>query len=139
MKKENQVISLIFSFAFILIIIPMGFFYWYSSSYSYTNKGLKQDDEKKFAMVLNENSTFSDFPKIIGWASDFEHIKVRSKNEVEFLMKLNTEKLDNKGPKVDLRKIQQNYKTHMMILLYMFRADGLPEKYNEHIMEIIKK
>jgi len=46
MKKENQVISLCISFFFILIVIPFGFFYWYSGSYSYTDKGLREDDGK---------------------------------------------------------------------------------------------
>lgn len=128
------------SFLFILIVIPLGFFYWYSSSYAYTDTGLKEDDGKRFAQVLNEMMSFQDFPKLPGWASDFDDIKIHGRTEVEVLMKLNSEKLNNRGPRVDKKKgILQNYKCHVLLLLYMFRSEGIPDRYQKEIRTIVEK
>ena len=94
----------------------------------------------KFANALHEHIAFVDLPKLIGWASDFDHIKVHNRTEIEYLMKLNSEKLNNRGPKVDPKKgIMQNYKSNMLLLLFMYRANGLPEKYQQEIQNIIEK
>jgi translocation protein SEC63 len=139
MKKENQVISLIVSFLFILVIIPAAFFYWYSGSYSYTDKGLKIDDGKRFASLLNESMTFYDLPKFISLASDFDHIKIQNKTEIEFLMKNNFEKLENKGPKYNPKKgLLKSYKANMLLMFYMFRVE-VPDKYQELIDEMVEK
>jgi translocation protein SEC63 len=139
MKKENQVMSLVVAFLFILVIIPGGFFYWYSGSYSYTDKGLKVDDGKRFAGLLNENQTFLDLPKFISLASDFDHIKIQNKTEVEYLMKINYEQLDNKGPKYNPKKgVLKSYKANMLLMFYMFRVE-VPDKYQEIIDMMMEK
>lgn len=60
MKKENQIVSLLVSFLFILVVIPAGFFFWYSNSYKYTNQGIREENEKIYVQGLNENFNFED-------------------------------------------------------------------------------
>lgn len=141
MKKEYQILSLCVSFLFILIIIPSLFLFWYSGSYSYTDKGLKQEDDKAFAAAINEQMAFMDMPKLIGWASDFDHIKIRNKEELEYLMKLNKDVLNNKGPIINPQKggVMKNYKPHLLTMLYMFRANNIPEQYQKEIRDIVEK
>lgn len=141
MKKENQIAGLCISFLIILVIIPSAFFFWYSGSYIYTDKGLQQDDERRFAMTLNEQIPFQDLVKIVGWASDLETIKIKNQSELEYLMKLNNDILNNKGPKVNPKSegIMKNFKTHMLLMIYMFRGDPKNQQYHNEIKEILKK
>ena len=139
MKKENQIVSLVLSFILILIVIPIGFFFWYSGSYRYTNKGLRQENERLFAMGLNENLLFPDCPKLIAWAADFDEIKVKNRVELEKLSKINSEILKNKGPTLNKKtKLIKNYKQHILLLAYMHRGE-LSNDYNEIVREIVSK
>lgn len=140
MKKENQIMSLCVSFLFILVVIPSVFFFWYSGSYSYTDKGLKQEDEKAFAAALNENISFTDLPKLIAWANDFQHITIKNKQDLERLAHINKTVLNNKGPLIDAKKgrIMKNYKPHLLLMAYMFRGD-LPKEYRDDIKDIVEK
>ncbi|CAI2363664.1 unnamed protein product [Moneuplotes crassus] len=63
-QEEYQTMSLCISFLFILVLIPLGFFYWYSNSYTCTGTGLKEDDRRRYAQVLNEMMSFQDFLKV---------------------------------------------------------------------------
>mmetsp|Transcript_25676 Transcript_25676/g.25479 ORF Transcript_25676/g.25479 Transcript_25676/m.25479 type:complete len:361 (-) Transcript_25676:21-1103(-) len=56
------------------------------------------------------------------------------------LIKLNADKLNNRGPKVDKKKgVLANYKCHMLLLFYMCRAEGIPERYKEEVSQIVQK
>ena len=117
----------------------MGFFFWYSSSYTYTDKGLQKDDEKVYAQALHEHIAFVDVPKLVGWASDFDHIKAKNRNEIQYLAKLNSDLLNNRGPKVNPKKgVMKNYKTNLLILFYLARSD-INEAYRKEMLEIIEK
>lgn len=59
MKREFQLMSLLISFGVILLVIP-AVFLWYSDALSYTDKGLRQENERLFASGLNEMLTFVD-------------------------------------------------------------------------------
>lgn len=140
MKKDNQIASLLISFLFILVLIPAGFFFWYSSSYVYTDKGLRQENERMFAMGLNENLSFADCPKLIAWAADFEEIDIKSKQELEVLSNMNSGLLKNRGPTLNAKtgKIVKNYKPHMLLLAYMHRGELSPY-YQEIVRDIVSK
>lgn len=140
MKKENQILSLCISFLFILVVIPSLFLYWYSGSYLSTDKSVNDEDGRGFAMAINENITFMDIPKLVGWASDFNNIKVNSKEELELLSKLNSDILHNKGPSFSPKdgRIMQNFKPNLLIMFYMFRGE-IPEYLRKQARVIIEK
>lgn len=139
MKREFQLMSLLISFGFILLVIP-GVFIWYSEALSYTDKGLRQENERLFASGLNEMLTFTDCPKLIAWATDFDTINIKGKSDMENLLIINKEYLHGRGPSFDPKKgkIIKNYKPHLLLMAHMHRAN-FNQEYMAIVSEILRK
>ena len=139
MKREFQLMSLLISFGLILLVIP-ALFIWYSDVLSYTDKGLRQENERLFASGLNEMLTFSDWPKLIAWATDFDSMVIRNKADMEILLNINKEILNGRGPSIDQKKgkIIKNYKPHLLLMAYMYRGK-FNKEHTDIVNEIVKK
>ncbi len=71
-KKENHVTVLVCFFLTLLVIIPGGGLYWYSSVSKYNKHGIYEENTKRYAPMLNENLAIKRFPLVMGITAEFE-------------------------------------------------------------------
>jgi len=125
LEAANSIPTLIATFLVILIVIPGGFFYLYS-------KSVKQDDSKiiseslpMYQMLLNENMTFMNLPKIMSLTTNFHEFVILSSLDAAILNKLGADYLKEESPKIPAPKPGQQYKielglkAHFLILAYL--------------------
>lgn len=139
LEAENQLSALIVAFVLILILIPICFFYWYSSSQTTDDKGILVDSQRKYFALINENLIFNQMPSILTITDDFAHIKIKGPKDAATLDNIRRDHLGEYAPKIDQKKKRwvNNLKPWTLVLAYL---NGVTlSKENKLILDDILK
>ena len=88
-KKENHVTVLVCFFFFLLIAIPGGGLYWYSTVSKLNKHGIHEENLKRYGPLLNENLAIKKFSFVMGTTVEFEDNLSISADEAPALQKVN--------------------------------------------------
>jgi translocation protein SEC63 len=99
LDKKNHIPILVIFLLFVVVLIPLGFSFWYNNSKQYDEIGLRIDSSRMYYELLNENVLHKHMPYILGVSEEFTVIDLKQeefeelnkiyKSNLEFLPKPN--------------------------------------------------
>ena len=122
-NKKNHMPILVLFLIFILIVLPLGVYFWYNSTQMYDDNGVRVDNQKIFYEYLNENILPRHMPFVAGAAREFANLKL-SKEEAPFLEEM-LRNYKDKFPKH--KEISFNNKKAICLIYQSLEEKPIPE------------
>jgi translocation protein SEC63 len=137
LNKKNHMPILVLFLLFVVVIIPVGVWMWYSKSQKYDENGVCIDNMKRYHETLNQNILLKQMPFVLGFSEEFSSLRVydHEKPELTKLYKLCTDNM----PKHNKNELYGNLKAICLIYAYMYNipltTDSLKQSQEEIISE----
>lgn len=135
MRKKNRFVILSLFFLFILIILPLGVFYFYQNSESVDRNGINMAFYGKALEVFrNENIIFKNFIEIMVQAEEMIPFLSAKPNQIKDLEKLRDPDFQ---PKVGELKFRAYLKLFYLLHAYMTKNE-VPASLEQDLAEVLK-
>lgn len=122
-EKKNHMPILVLFLTFLLFVLPIGIYYWYTTTQQFDENGVRVDNQRIFYEYLNENVLLRQMPFIVGAAVEFSNLKLRS--EQSSALDLLNRTFKDKFPKH--KEISYNNKKAILLIYACLDEKGIPD------------
>lgn len=83
LNKKNHMPILVLFLIFVVVIIPVGVWMWYTDSQKYDESGIMIENQRKYYEILNENILLKQMPFVLGCSEEYNFLRVKDSEEAE--------------------------------------------------------
>ena len=135
-NKKNHIPILTLFLIFVIIIFPSGVYYWYVTTQSYDENGIRVENHKIFYEFLNENVLQRQIPFIIGNAVEYNSLKCKAEEKIELNKMFNNYK--DRFPKYSQNQVgHSNLKAINLIYASCDDTKEIPEGYEPECNKVM--